>query len=95
MAFHAETGGDNRMNYLFCELRTVMAVKTEVRQFVTKQPFMVRLMRLMTGHAHCCLDRRVYYLMTHNLVLAVASEADIRNLIQEELLCPGCMRCMA
>jgi hypothetical protein len=95
MAFHAETRGDDRMNHLFAELRIVMAVKAKGRQFVTKQPFIVGLMRLMAGHAHGCLDRRVYNLLPQNLVLAMAAKADIRNLFQKELLRPGSVRRMA
>jgi hypothetical protein len=95
MAFHTETGGDDRMNHLFVELRAVMAGKTQGRQFVTKQSFIVRLMGLMTGHAHGCLDRRMYNLMPHNLVLAMTAKTDIRNLFQKEFLRPGSVGSMA
>lgn len=94
MAFHTETGGDNRMNHLLGELCAVMTGKAKGRQFITKQPFIVRLMGVMTGHAHCCLDRRMYNLMTHNLVFAMTPETDIRNLFQKELLSPGSVRSM-
>ncbi len=95
MAFHAETGDDDRMNNFGIELGAVVAGEAQVRHLLTKQPFKVRLMGLMTGYAHCRLDRRVFHLLAHDLVPAVAAETDIRNFFQQKLGPCGSMGCMA
>jgi len=95
MAYHTQARRDDRMHVLVREHRLVVAVVAEVRQLFPEQPFEIRLMRLMTGHAHARGNRRMLYLQPHDLAFAVAFEADVRDLVAEQLFTLPCMGVMA
>ena len=52
-------------------------------------------MRLMTFHAHPAGNRRMLELKPHDLLFTVASEADVGNLVPEQLIALPCMGVMA
>jgi len=75
--------------------RIVVAAVAEVRNLLPKQSLEIRLMRLMTIHAHPAGNRRMLELKPHDLLFTVASEADVGNLVPEQLIALPCMGVMA
>jgi hypothetical protein len=83
------------MDVLIGKDRIVVAAIAEVRDLFPKQSLEIRLMRLMTIHAHPAGNRRMLELKPHDLLFTMASEADLGNLVPEQLCALACMRVMA
>lgn len=95
MTDHTKTCRNNRMDILVGKDRPVVAAIAEVRKLCAKQSLEIRLMGLMTIHAHSAGHRRMLELKPHDLALTVAPEAYVWDLIPEQLSALPCMWVMA
>jgi hypothetical protein len=83
------------MDILLGKDRIVVAAVAEIRNLFPQQSLEIRLMRLMTIHAHPAGNRRMHELKSHDLLFTVASETDFGNLVPKQLCALSRMGVMA